>query len=334
MHPSRIPDDLFCVGMDITQLLFLMKWVFGKSEFDYFIEEKQAQIIPKADWKTEYEAMVVHAKEVLEKGRIIEIKLGAEREFDSTDYLKIDNDIYERSNAKNSLYFLTIVTKWYNCEHLVNERGDVTCYYLLDNQGGKPFVYYLIYMVTILLLAYVREDMEKANMIISALNNDFAAIEQLYGSVGEILENIERQDEKVKRGVYQTNFFVSQSDLLRDWISDHQKIMTQGDVLEFIFADSSSSANVFLKNCAVKLIYHIEKINEVFRKGEHKDFRWLGGLGAEPVCHDFYHLDHLIEKLEAGDESTLRDKKEWAGRYLRKLLQLIQELERMGSGLQ
>lgn len=335
MHPSKIPDDRFCVGMDIAQLLYLMKWIFGKPELDYSFEEKRTQIIPRGDWSTEYEAMVVCDREALRKGRIIKIGLEEEREFGIEDYLNIDNEPYMYSNAKMSLYFLIVVTKWFNGKHRIDARGDVTCYYLLNNQGGKELIYYLLYMILGLLLAYTREDMEKADNIVSALNRDLASIEQLYSNVGEILEEIGERDEDIReRCIYPNAFFVNQSDLLRDWIKDHYKIMEKSDIWEFIFADSSSSANVFLKNFAVKLIYHIEKIDAFFRQENRDEFRWFSGMKAEPVCHDFYHLDNLIQKLEEGDKSILDDKKKWAVEYLKRLLQLIQEIERIGSGLQ
>lgn len=322
-------DYRYSVSMDVEQLLYMMEAVFDHVEYKYYIRNGQTNIVPLEEKKAEYNKLVDDSKAEFIRNGILAVNKEGEEGFSEQDYRDIekyesDNESREKPKAREILYLMCALTNWMNSTGRVGERKNVPYYCLFTYQSGKEFIGYLMAMLLQLLIACRDAGDEKAEKVISSLNQDYDSMQQFYSKAKEILDKLKRQNKDLPNN-YDQEFFVNSSDILTDWTLKQQNILMKDDIWEFIFRGNKEygwKANMKLAN---NLLWHIVQISRLILHQEHGSIKWEKKLKKEAGLSDFQYLDSLIKELEESSDNPEFDKSNWIGRYIAGLSRLVDE---------
>lgn len=323
VRQSNINEAKFSVGMDISQLLFLMEGVFHKVEYKYCIVNGKIQSRPAEDKSKEYQDMVEQETPELEQAGVLAVKCDGKDGFQDTDYERINLYCDKIPYVREYLYFLNILIRNINGTRLLNERENPVFYRLFSNRNGKEFISCLLSMMVKFISAFLTGKTEEADEVLLTLNKDYELMQAVYQEGQNFLENMQSQEQRMRQD-NAGNFFVNQSEIFKTWVIDHQNVIEGEDMLEFVFYKSKA-----LKNYALHLLLHIVKITQVLMKDRKRDILWRKSfnLNDTPQMLDFYHLDCLVEELEKEGEKESFDIIAWANRYNARLYEFSRELE-------
>ena len=231
----RIKETSFSLGMDMEQLLLLMKGVFDKEEWKYHMESGRLKIIPSFDKEDEYEQLVNQSDPELKSSRILDIPADGRGKFQRKDYMKINSYNRELKNAKNSLYFLNVLMNRVNATSVLGERENLVFYCLFSSKAGKEFVCVLASILLKLSATFSENGGdERIKEIIECFLKECNRMQVFYMDSLKILSEMETWETE-KRDEYEKYFFINESGKLKSWIIDHRSLAENGNILDFIF---------------------------------------------------------------------------------------------------
>lgn len=321
--PSRIRETEYNLGLDMVQMLLLMEGVFDEIEYKYCIKEEKIEILPSEDRKVEYENLVDCSIEELKNAKVFAITDRNRINYQELDYKEIDSYKKILPHAKDHLYFLNVLMSNVNATSKLSERQSLICYRLFNNKNGKDFIGCLLFIAVSLLVEYRSGGCEKANRVIDSLNKDYSLMKRIYSNASTFLQNLKDLEQEMKY-TYYSNFFVNQSEMFIDWVENHQNIIGENNILEFIFF-----RNETLKNYTLHLMWHIIKISQILMGQSRVKIQWEYDFDLTKISEprDFYHLDILIQELEEQKESSSFEVNVWIERYIKRLYDFGKELK-------
>lgn len=307
--PAQITDVIFCVRMDMIQMLFAMEAIFDRIEYKYYINEAGIGVVPLSEARKKYEEMLDKSEKCL----LQEMKVLAVTDAGSCSFTKLEYEEIGKYSpvVRNNLYFFNVLIGCINGTNRLTTRRNLNYYHLFSNRHGKEYVGCLISAILCLMGKYSKNQNEEADKVIDALNNDYELMKTIYNQKDIFLRNMQNREFVVRRR-YKNNFFINQSTIFCDWIEKHQTM--DSGILEFIFNN-----NYVMKEYALHFMQHIIRIRKVLGTNKRKKMVWEKEFDLECIkpLKAFYHLNELVKSLEAQINDPMFDLQKWTQQYIR-----------------
>lgn len=235
--PAAIKNDQFTMMMDLRELLLIEDDVFKERRYSFDIREGKMDIwcLPYDD---EYEKEFGNEQETIrELDGLLRIDLKGRHAYLTQKQFRKLKD----KEKMELLYYDSVLVNVINSSHCFSERNTFQNFRIYGASGGGIYCAALVNAVKELVDTYISNGKAPAQEVLSAVNEDYIALNRLYKNSEDVLNELIR-----KKELFRPYYLSNNNDnkyvnciLNGDSIFYSKKMNAGKDVIEYVAGDPS-----------------------------------------------------------------------------------------------